>query len=70
MLPSLLVAAAVTAPAAPVPRDAVPNTTGPAPRVVAVKADGSGAVWITAQIAEKRKMMQQDRKSTRLNSSH
>ena len=59
MLPSLLVAAAVTAPAAPIPRDTDPNTSGPAPRVVAVKADGSGIVWITAQVYEKRKVPQQ-----------
>jgi len=59
MFSSLLVAVTVTAPAAPVPKDAVPNTTGPAPRVVAVKADGSGSVWITAQIAEKRMVQQQ-----------
>ena len=59
MLPSLLIAVAATAPAAPIPRDAVPNTTGPAPRVVAVKADGNGAVWITAQVWEKRKVQQQ-----------
>ncbi len=59
MLSSLLVAAAVTAPGAPIPRDTDPNTTGPAPRVVAVKADGSGTVWITAQVYEKRKVPQQ-----------
>jgi hypothetical protein len=59
MLPSLLVAAAITAPAAPVPRDTVPNTTGPAPRVVAVKADANGQVWITANVYEKRKFPQQ-----------
>jgi len=58
MLPSLLVAAAVAAPGAPIPQDAVPNTTGPAPRVVAVKADGTGTVWITAQVWEKRKVQQ------------
>jgi len=59
MLPSLLVAAAITAPGAPIPRDAVPNTSGPAPRIVAVKADGNGTVWITAQVWEKRKVQQQ-----------
>jgi hypothetical protein len=58
MLPSLLVAAAVTAPGAPIPRDATPNTTGPAPRVVAVRADGNGTVWITAQTWEKRKVVE------------
>lgn len=55
MLPSLLIAAAVTAPAAPIPRDALPNPTGPAPRVLAVKADPNGTVWITGQVYEKRK---------------
>jgi hypothetical protein len=59
MLPSLLVAAAVTAPAAPIPKDTVPNATGPAPRVVAVKADTTGAIWITANVYEKRKVQQQ-----------
>jgi hypothetical protein len=59
MLPSLLVAAAVTAPAAPVPRDALPNTTGPAPRVAAVKADATGSVWITAYVYTKQKVQQQ-----------
>ena len=59
MLPSLLVAAAVTAPAAPIPKDTVPNATGPAPRIVAVKADTTGAVWITANVYEKRKVQQQ-----------
>ena len=58
MLPSLLVAAAVTAPAAPIPRDTLPNTTGPAPRVLAVKADTSGTVWVTGQIYQKRKIKQ------------
>jgi hypothetical protein len=59
MLPSLLVAVTITAPAAPTPKDAVPNTSGPAPRIVAVKADANGMVWITAQIWEKRKVQQQ-----------
>lgn len=59
MLPSLLVAAAVVAPGAPVPRDTDPNPSGPAPRVVAVRADGTGVVWITAQVYEKRKVQQQ-----------
>lgn len=55
MLPSLLVAAAVTAPAAPIPQTALPNPTGPAPRVLAIKADASGTIWIAGQIYEKRK---------------
>jgi len=59
MLSSLLVAATITAPGAPTPKDAVPNTSGPAPRVVAVKSDANGTVWITAQIWERRKVQQQ-----------
>jgi len=59
MLPSLLVAAVITAPAAPVPRDTVPNPTGPAPRVLAVKAEAGGAVWITAHVYQKQKVKQQ-----------
>jgi hypothetical protein len=55
MIPSLLVAAAVTAPAAPVPKDTLPNTTGPAPRVLAVKADTNGTVWVTGQVYQKQK---------------
>lgn len=57
-MPSLLVAAAVAAPAAPVPRDALPNAAGPAPRVAAVKADASGAVWINAYVYSKQKVQQ------------
>jgi hypothetical protein len=59
MLPSLLVAVTLTAPGAPVPKDVVPNTTGPAPRIVAAKADASGSVWITAQVYQKQKATQQ-----------
>jgi hypothetical protein len=59
MLPSLLMTAAITVPGSPIPKDAVPNTTGPAPRIVAVKSDANGAVWITAQVWEKRKVQQQ-----------
>lgn len=58
MLPSLLVAAAVTAPAAPVPKDAAPNLTGPAPRVVAAKAEPGGGVWVTAHVYQKQKVQQ------------
>jgi hypothetical protein len=58
MLPSLLVAAVVTAPAAPIPSDATPNLTGPAPRVLAVKAGANGQIWITANVYEKRKIKQ------------
>jgi hypothetical protein len=46
MYPSLVLSAALIAPAAPIPRDTVPGTTGPAPRVLALKADASGAVRI------------------------
>jgi hypothetical protein len=55
MLPSLLVAAAVVAPAAPIPKDALPNPTGPAPRIFAVKPDANGTIWLTGQVFEKRK---------------
>ncbi|AWM39656.1 hypothetical protein GobsT_19950 [Gemmata obscuriglobus] len=48
MYPSLVLSAALVAPAAPLPRDTVPNVTGPAPRVLALKADGSGSVRVTA----------------------
>ena len=58
MLPSLLVAVTVSAPGAPIPRDILPNTTGPAPRVLAVKADANGMIWITANVFEKRKVTQ------------
>ncbi len=46
MYPSLVLSAALIAPAAPVPRDTVPSTPGPAPRVLALKADASGAVRV------------------------
>jgi hypothetical protein len=58
MLTSLLVAAAVAAPAAPVPKDATPNMTGPAPRVVAAKAEPGGGVWVTAHVYQKQKVQQ------------
>jgi len=44
MYPSLVLAATLTAPAAPIPRDTVPNTTGPAPIVMALKPDSNGSV--------------------------
>jgi hypothetical protein len=50
MYPSLVLTAALVAPAAPVPRDAAPPATGPAPRVLALKADGAGAVRVTATV--------------------
>jgi hypothetical protein len=59
MLPSLLVAATLTAPGAPVPKDSAPNTTGPAPRIAAVKAEAGGGVWITANVYTKQKVQQQ-----------
>jgi hypothetical protein len=46
MYPSLVLSAAMLAPAAPIPRDTVPSTSGPAPRVLALKADSQGAVRI------------------------
>lgn len=50
MYASLVLSAALIAPAAPLPRDAAPNTTGPAPRVLALKADAGGAVRVTGAI--------------------
>ncbi len=50
MYPSLVLSAALLAPAAPVPRDTVPNATGPAPRVLALKADTGGAVRVVGSI--------------------
>jgi uncharacterized protein (DUF1330 family) len=58
MVPSLIAAAALTAPAAPVPKDTVPNPAGPAPRVAGVKAGDDGVVWVAAQVYEKRKVQQ------------
>src|SRR4051812_26929850 len=53
MYPSLVLSAALLAPAAPVPRDTAPNTTGPAPRVLALKADANGAVRVIGTIPVK-----------------
>jgi hypothetical protein len=53
MYPSLVLSAALIAPAAPVPRDTAPNTTGPAPRVLALKADSNGAVRVIGTIPTK-----------------
>ena len=50
MYPSLVLSAALVAPAAPVPRDTAPNTSGPAPRVIALKADATGTVRIVGSI--------------------
>ena len=46
MYSSLVLSTALLAPAAPVPRDTAPNATGPAPRVLALKADESGTVRV------------------------
>ena len=53
MYPSLVLSAALLTPAAPVPRDAAPNTTGPAPRVLALKADAGGSVRVVGNIPTK-----------------
>src|SRR4051812_18699207 len=53
MYPSLVLSAALVAPAAPVPRDTAPNTTGPAPRVIALKADATGTVRVIGTIPTK-----------------
>jgi hypothetical protein len=53
MYPSLVLSAALVVPAAPVPRDTAPNTSGPAPRVIALKADATGTVRITGSIPTK-----------------
>src|SRR4051812_39433847 len=53
MYSSLVLSAALIAPAAPVPRDTAPNTTGPAPRVLALKADAGGAVRVVGSIPTK-----------------
>lgn len=50
---SLVLSAALLAPTAPVPRDAAPDTPGPAPRVLALKADNSGAVRVVATVPTK-----------------
>ena len=53
MSPTLVLSAALIAPAAPIPRDTVPSTPGPAPRVLALKADAGGAVRIIGTIPTK-----------------
>ncbi|HEY1189581.1 MAG TPA: hypothetical protein VGE74_18185 [Gemmata sp.] len=60
MYPSLVLSAALIAPAAPVPRDTVPNATGPAPRVLALKGDNSGSVRVigTTHVKQTIKTMQ------------
>jgi hypothetical protein len=59
MMHSLLVVAALSAPGAPIPKDAIPNPVGPAPRVLAVRANSGGGVTIIAIVYEKRKIQQQ-----------
>lgn len=59
MVSSLLVVAAIAAPGAPVPKDTLPNPTGLAPRILAVKANSSGSISIVAIVYEKRKIQQQ-----------
>lgn len=56
MLPTLLVAATLTAPGAPIPKETLPNPVGPAPRILAVRANETGSVWISAIVFEKRKI--------------
>jgi hypothetical protein len=46
MYPSLLLSAALVAPAAPLPADANAGPAGPAPRVLALKADAGGTVRV------------------------
>ena len=53
MYPSLMLSAALIAPAAPIPRDTVPHTTGPAPYVLAVKGDTNGTVRVVGTILMK-----------------
>lgn len=53
MNPSLLLSAALLAPAAPLPRDTNTTETGPAPRVLALKADAAGAVRIIGTVPTK-----------------
>jgi hypothetical protein len=53
MYPSLVLSAALIAPAAPLPRDAAPAQTGPAPLVLSLKADTGGAVRIVGNIPTK-----------------
>jgi hypothetical protein len=59
MMHSLLVVAAIATPGAPIPKDTLPNPIGPAPRVLAVKANVGGGVTIIAIVYEKRKIQQQ-----------
>ncbi|MCS6866472.1 MAG: hypothetical protein RMJ56_15190 [Gemmataceae bacterium] len=53
MNPTLMLSAALLTPAAPLPRDAAPNISGPAPRILAVKADANGTVRVIGYIPTK-----------------
>jgi len=53
MYPSLVLSAALLTPAAPIPRDTVPSTPGPAPQVLALKADATGTVRVIGSIPMK-----------------
>jgi hypothetical protein len=53
MTPTLLLSAALVAPAAPIPVGAPAGAPGPAPRVFALKADASGTVRLAATTATK-----------------
>ena len=53
MYSSLLLSAVLIAPAAPIPRDTTPNTIGPAPRVLLLKANANGAVRVIGTIPVK-----------------
>src|SRR5262249_19395940 len=57
MLPSPGLPPTLTAPAAPVPRDAAPTPTGPAPTVTVLRADTAGEVWVTATVHVKQKQI-------------
>ena len=56
MFTSLMLGAALTAPGAPVPPDAVPAPTGPAPHVAFFRADNNGHVWVQVLTYTKQKV--------------
>lgn len=53
MYPTLMLSAALLTPTAPLPRDTVPNVSGPAPRVLAVQAAPNGTVRVIGTIPTK-----------------
>lgn len=57
MFASLVFGAALTAPAAPVPRDTVPTPTGPAPIIGALREVDDGRVLLTVNVPTKRKLV-------------